>query len=101
MLQNDIFSVPLSTSYYIVVAAVKEFYLYLYGRLFTLYTNHNHFTSPHGIKDTGGRLTSRLLYLQQFDINVLYRPGRSHELSRRPEVNREQVSEVYGIYLVV
>ena len=42
-----------------------------------------------------------LLYLQQFDMIVLYRPGRNNGnadgLSRRPEIYREQVSEVYGI----
>ena len=84
-----------------VVAAVKEFYPYLYGRPFTLYTDHNPLTSLHGLKDTGGRLTRWLLYLQQFDMIVLYRPGRNNGnadgLSRRPEIYREQVSEVYGI----
>ena len=72
-----------------MVAAIKEFYPFLYGRPFTLYTDHNSLTSLHGLKDTGGRLT----YLQQFDMNVLYRPGRSHGnadgMSRRPEVNKE------------
>ena len=37
----------------VVVAAVKEFYPYLYGRPFTLYTDHNPLTSLHGLKDTG------------------------------------------------
>ena len=76
-----------------VVAAIKEFYPYLYGRPFTLYTDHNSLTSLHGLKDTGGWLTRWLLYLQQFDMNVLYRPGRSHGnadgMSRRPEVNKK------------
>ena len=84
-----------------VVAAVKEFYPYLYGRPFTLYTDHNPLTSLHGLKDTGGRLTRWLLYLQQFDMDVLYRPGRSHGnadgMSRRPGISKEPVSAVYGI----
>ena len=37
-----------------VVAAVKEFYPYLYGRPFTLLTDHNPLTSLQGLKDTGG-----------------------------------------------
>ena len=71
-----------------VVAAMKEFYPYLYARPFTLYTDHNPLTSLHGLRDTGGRLTRWLLYLQQFDMDVLYRPGKSHGnadgMSRRP-----------------
>ena len=59
-----------------VVAAVKEFYPYLYGRTFTLFTDHNPLTSLQGLKDSGGRITRWLLFLQQFDMKVLYRPGR-------------------------
>ena len=40
-----------------IVAAVKEFYPYLYGFLFTVITDHNPLTSLKGLKDTGGRLT--------------------------------------------
>ena len=57
-----------------VVAAVKEFYPYLYGRTFTLFTDHNSLTPLQGLKDTGGRVTRWLLFLQQFDMKVLYRP---------------------------
>ena len=35
-----------------VVAAVKEFYPYLYGWPFTLFTDHNPLTSLLGLKDT-------------------------------------------------
>ena len=84
-----------------VVAAVKEFYPYLYGRPFTLYTDYNPLTSLHGLKDTGGGFTRWLLYLQQFDRDELYRPGRSHGnadgMSRRPGISNERVSAVYGI----
>eukprot|EP00731_Ephydatia_muelleri_P009263 Em0004g1601a len=72
-----------------VVAAVKEFYPYLYGRTFTLFTDHNPLTSLQGLKDTGGRITRWLFFLQQFDMKVLYRPGRNNGnadgLSRRPQ----------------
>lgn len=39
------------------VAAIKEFYPYLYGFHFTLVTDHNPLTSLRGLKDVGGRLT--------------------------------------------
>ena len=59
-----------------VVAGIKEFFPYLYGRPFTVYTDHNPLTSLRGLKDTGGRLTRWLLYLQQFDLTVKYRAGK-------------------------
>ena len=84
-----------------VVAAVKEFYPYLYGRSFTLLTNHNPLTSLQGLKDTGGRLTRWLLYLQQFDMKVLYRPercnGNADTMSRRPDDSADQVAVVNEI----
>ena len=52
--------------------------LYLYGRSFILLTDHNPLTSLRGLKDTGGRLTCWLLFLQQFDIAIKYRAGRSN-----------------------
>ena len=71
-----------------VVGAVKEFYPYLYGFPFKLITDHNPLTSLKGIKDTGGRLTRWLLFLQQFTFTVEYKKGTSHSnadtLSRRP-----------------
>ena len=61
-----------------VVAAVKEFFPYLYGKSFNLLTDHNPLTSLRGLKDTGGRITRWLLFLQQFDIVIKYRAGKSN-----------------------
>ena len=61
-----------------VVAAVKEFFSYLYGKSFNLLTDHNPLTSLRGLKDTGGRITRWLLFLQQFDIAIKYRAGKSN-----------------------
>ena len=84
-----------------VVTAVKECYPYLYGWSFTLLTDHNPLTSLQGLKDTGGRLTRWLLYLQQFDMKVLYRPGRCNgnadTMSRRPDDSADQVAVVHAI----
>ena len=70
------------------VAAIKEFYPYLYGFHFTLVTDHSPLTSLRGLKDIGGRLTRWMIYLQQFTFQFEYRPGRSHgnadAVSRRP-----------------
>jgi transposase InsO family protein len=70
------------------VAAIKEFYPYLYGFHFTLVTDHNPLTSLRGLKDIGGRLTRWMIYLQQFNFQFEYKPGKSHgnadTMSRRP-----------------
>ena len=73
------------------VAAVKEFYPYLYGFPFQLVTDHNPLTALKGLKDVGGQLTRWMLYLQQFDYTIEYKSGRTHgdadSLSRRPDGN--------------
>ena len=78
------------------VTAVKEFYPYLYGFSFKLITDHNPLTSLKGLKDVGGRLTRWMIFLQQFDFEVEYRPGKNHEnadaMSRIPST--EQVMAV-------
>lgn len=71
-----------------VVASLKEFYPYVYGFPCKLITDHNPLTSLKGIKDVGGRLTRWLLFLQQFNLDFQYKPGRLHTnadtLSRIP-----------------
>ena len=59
------------------VSAVKEFYPYLYGFPFKIITDHNPLTSLKGLKDVDGRLTRWTLFLQQFNFEFEYRPGRS------------------------
>ena len=53
-----------------VMGAVKP---YLYGFSFKLVTDHNPLTSLKIIKDTAGRLTHWLLFLQQFIFTVEYK----------------------------
>eukprot|EP00731_Ephydatia_muelleri_P006855 Em0003g1103a len=71
-----------------VVASLKEFYPYVYGFPCKLITDHNPLTSLNRIKDVGGRLTRWLLFLQQFNLDFQYKPGRLHTnadtLSRIP-----------------
>ena len=78
------------------VAAIKEFSPYLYGFPFTLITDHNPLTALKGVKDVGGRLARWMLFLQQFDFKMEYKPGRMHgdadALSRRPQDGGEGAS---------
>ena len=84
------------------VAAIKDFYPYLYGHRFTLITDHNPLTSLRNLNDFGGRLTRWSLFLQQFDFQFQYRRGTTHtnadSLSRRPPVlvTAINVSELLG-----
>ena len=65
------------------VAAIQE--SYLYGFDFKLVTDHNPLTS---LKDIGGHLSRWTIFLQQFNFQFEYKPGRSHgnadTMSRRP-----------------
>ena len=53
---------------------MEEFYPYVYGFPCKLIT----VTSLKGLKDVFGQLTRWLLFLQQFNIEFQYKPGRCH-----------------------
>ena len=96
------------------VAAIKEFFPYPYGKEFMLLTDHNPLTSLRGLKDTGGRLTHWLLYIQQFDMSIRYRSGKNNAnadgLSQRPSseetiktshmISASNIAEDDGLVLV-
>ena len=58
--------------------------------------DHNPLTSLKTLKDTGGRITRWLLFLQQFDFTIAYKKGTSNSnadaLSRRPPDHHPPVS---------
>ena len=70
-----------------VVEGVKKFQKYLYGRHFTVYTDHAALKWLMSIKEPTGRLARWSLLLQHMDMDICHRPGISHEnadaLSRR------------------
>ena len=60
----------------VAVSAVKEFYPYLYGFPFTLITtDHNPLVTLKGLKD---RLSRWIMFLQQFNMEFRYKPGKEH-----------------------
>ena len=81
-----------------IVGVVKEFYHYLYRFHFQLLMDHNPLTSLKTLKDTGERLNSWLLYLQQFNFTIAYKKGSSSSnadaLSKRPPNHHPIVSAV-------
>ena len=73
-----------------VVAAVKEFYPYLYGFHFTLVTDHNPLTSLKGLNDVHGRLTRWIPSYNSLTFSLSIGPGESmvmqmHFLGGRPK----------------
>ena len=74
-----------------VVAAVKKFQPYLHGRKFTIYTNHNALQWLMKISEPTGKLARWSLLIQQFDFDIVHRPGvkngNADALSRRPYTN--------------
>lgn len=80
--------------------AVQKLRPYLYGRKFTVVTDHVALKWMFSMKDPNPRLNRWVDYLRGFDFDIVYRPGRKHQdadaLSRlieRPEPGQE-VEEV-------
>ena len=69
----------------------------MYGFSFTVVTDHNPLTSLKGLKDSGGRITRWIMYLQQFNFNIKYKQGCTHTnadaLSRQPPPSVSTVTD--------
>jgi hypothetical protein len=71
-----------------IVHAVQHYYPYLYGRRFQVYTDHRPLEWLMSKKESSGRLARWSLLLQEFDMEIVYRPGKINQnadcLSRTP-----------------
>ena len=74
-----------------IVWSVKYFRHYLYGRSFTIYTDHNPLKWLFALKSPEGRLARWTEMLKAYDFKIEYRPGKSNAnadaLSRMPVIN--------------
>jgi hypothetical protein len=71
-----------------VVKAVEHFRPYLYGRPFTLRTDHESLRWMTNLREPQGQVARWLEKLQEFNFDILHRKGTNHgnadALSRRP-----------------
>lgn len=71
-----------------IVWSVKHFRPYLYGRKFKIITDHRPLTWLFNVKDPGSRLIRWRLALEEYDYEILYKPGKLNKnadaLSRIP-----------------
>ena len=71
-----------------IVFAVKHFRPYVYGRTFTLVTDHRPLVWLHKLKDPVSRLARWRIKLQDYRYEIQYKPGRANSnadaLSRNP-----------------
>ena len=93
---------------YAIVHAVKTFYPYLYGSKFQVLTDHRPLQWLMSIKEPTGRLARWALCLQEYDIDISYRPGKANQnadcLSRIPvpeNENRTSIEEPVPIIFLM
>jgi hypothetical protein len=61
-----------------IIWAVKQFRPYLFGRRFTVVTDHKPLTWLFNVKDPGARLMRWRLQLEEHDYDIAYKPGTSN-----------------------
>ncbi|KAL9978457.1 hypothetical protein ACROYT_G015976 [Oculina patagonica] len=61
-----------------VIDGIKRFQSYLYGRRFYIHTDHSALKWLMSIQDPTGHLARWSLLIQQFDFEIIHRPGKSN-----------------------
>ena len=70
-----------------VIYAIKRYRAYIYGTHFKIFTDHQCLKYLRNIKNPQGRLARWILFLENYDFEIEYKPGKSNRpadaLSRR------------------
>lgn len=74
-----------------IVWACKYFKPYLYGKKFSIYTDHKPLTYMASLNDANSRLVRWKLSLSEFDYDVIYKPGKQNVVA--DGLSRIQIDE--------
>eukprot|EP00795_Rhopilema_esculentum_P005376 gene5376-551_t len=81
-----------------IVWSLKHFYPYLYGRHFTVVTDHRPLKWLKTMNAPNNLFARWISEIQSYDFNVVHRPGRLHSnadtLSRNPQKGEENLFEI-------
>ena len=76
-----------------ILFGVENFRPYLYGKNFTLVTDHRPLVWLHNVKNPGSRLVRWSLRLKEYDYIIVYKPGKINSnadaLSRNPVIKEK------------
>ena len=64
-----------------IVWGCRQFTHYLYGRKFTILTNHKPLTWVFNVKDPSSRLLRWRFNLEEYDYDVIYKPGTKNTIA--------------------
>ena len=78
-----------------IIYAVKQFRPYIYGRKFTLVTDHRPLVWLYKLKDPNSRLGRWRIELLEYDCEIIYKPGKincnADALSRNPPESQSKM----------
>lgn len=84
-----------------IVWGIRNFKCYVYGRKFTVYTDHKPLTGEINLKETTSRIARFQDKLEEYMVTIKYKPGNKNKnadaLSRIPECNavtRQKTREI-------
>lgn len=84
-----------------IVWATKYFRPYLFGRKFTIVTDHKPLTWLFSLKEPNSKLIRWRLKLEEFDYDILYKPGKQNtnaDALSRIEINVNSiVNDIYDL----